>query len=304
VHAVHVANPPDIFWPVALYLRLWKVRFIFDEHDLSPEVYLSRFNKDVVKMDSLYKIQRMFQRLSYRCADCIISTNESYRARAIETETDNARKAFVVRNGPDLRLFFSRRPNQALKLGRRYMAAYIGVMAFQDGVEYVVRAVDELVHRRKFTDFVTYLVGAGDDWERLKVLSEQLGLSRYIIFTGRVPDEQALEILSTADICLSPDPSGPLNELSTMTKIMEYMSLGKPIVSFQLKENSYSAGDAALYVENNCSAAFAEGIKVLFENRSQRLRMGKYGRDRVDTLLSWQKQRERLHEAYSFVWAL
>jgi glycosyltransferase involved in cell wall biosynthesis len=304
IHVVHVANPPDLFWGLALYLRLWRVRFVFDEHDLAPEVYLSRFNKDVVKVDALYRIQRVFQRLSYRCAHCIISTNESYRARAVESNVRNARKTYVVRNGPDLRIFFPRSENHALRLGRTYMAAYIGVMAFQDGVEYIIRAVDDLVNRRKFTDFVTYLVGSGDDWDRLKALSEQLGLTRYLIFTGRLPDEQALEILSTADVCLSPDPTLPLNELSTMTKIMEYMSVGKPIVSFCLKENRYSAGDAALYVENNNSAAFGEGMITLFLDRAQRERMGKYARARVNQVLSWQKQRERLRDAYKYVLSL
>jgi glycosyltransferase involved in cell wall biosynthesis len=304
VHVVHVSNPPDIFWSLALYLRIWRVRFIFDEHDLSPEAYLSRFNKDVVKVDMLYRIQRFFQRLSYRCADCIISTNESYRARAIESNTRNAAKTFVVRNGPDLRLFYPRPQNPALRLGRTYMAAFVGVMAFQDGVEYVVRAVDDLVHRQKFTDFVTYLIGCGDDWERLKSLAEQLQLSRYIIFTGRLSDEQALEILSTADICLSPDPSLPLNEVSTMIKVMEYMSLGKPIVSFNLKENRYSAGDAALYATNNDSRAFGEGMMTLFLNAAERERMGTYGRSRVDRVLSWQRQRDQLRDAYRYVLGL
>jgi glycosyltransferase involved in cell wall biosynthesis len=304
VHAVHVANPPDIFWPLALYLRLWKVRFVFDEHDLSPEAYLSRFNKDVHNVDVLYRVQRVFQRLTYRCAHCIVSTNESYRARAIESATRNAHKTFVVRNGPDLRLFYPRPPNPALRLGRRHMAAYIGVMAFQDGVEYIVRAVDELVNRRDFSDFVVYVVGKGDEWERLKVLTEQLGLVKYLIFTGHLPDDKALEVISTADICLSPDPFLPLNEVSTMTKIMEYMALGKPIVSFRLKENMYSAGDAAVYVENNDSAAFADGMMELFSNPARRRQIGKYGRARVEDVLSWQKQRQHLSATYRYVLAL
>jgi len=303
IHVVHAANPPDIFWPLALYLKLWGIRFVFDEHDLSPEAYLSRFDKDEQSPDTLYRIQKLFQRLSYRYADAILSTNETYRERAVQSDPRNAGKTFVVRNGPDTRTFRHRPPNAALKKGRKYLAAYIGVMAFQDGVEYVIRAVDELVHRKNFREVMFYLIGKGDDWPRLKQLAEELGLKDDIVFTGRIPDPEALEILSTADVCLSPDPYSPLNELSTMTKIMEYMSLGKPIVSFHLKENKFSAGASAIYVDNNNPAAFADGILSLLNDPEGARRMGEAGIQRVDAELSWQKQSERLRAAYTHVFS-
>ena len=303
VHVVHVANPPDIFWPLAIYLKLFGIRFIFDEHDLSPEAYLSRFDKDEADAGSLYTVQRWFQKLSYRFADGILSTNETYRERAVQTDPRNAKKTFVVRNGPDTRTFRSTPPNPALKKGRKYLAAYIGVMAIQDGLEYVIRAVDELVNKRKNKDVIFYLIGKGDDWPRLKEMAAELGIAEDIVFTGRIPDPEALEIMSTADVCLSPDPYSPLNELSTMTKIMEYMSLGKPIVSFTLKENKYSAGPSALYVHNNDPVAFAEGILTLAQDPDRSRTMGEAGIKRVTEELSWQKQAERLRAAYTYVLA-
>jgi glycosyltransferase involved in cell wall biosynthesis len=301
IHIIHVANPPDIFWPLALYLRLFGIKFIFDEHDLSPEAYLSRFSKEEGDGGLLLTIQKWFQRLSYRFSHAIISTNESYRAKALEVDPAYAEKTFVVRNGPDTRYFGPRPPNPALKSGHKYLAAYIGVMAIQDGVEHIIRAIDELVNRRHYRDLIVYLIGKGDDWPRLKQLTEELQLQDYVVFTGRIPDEPALEILSTADVCLAPDPPNPLNELSTMSKIMEYMALGKPIVSFDLKESRYSAGESAFYVKGNDVVAFADGILTLLEDPVGSKKMAEFGMARVEATLSWQKQSVSLLRAYQFV---
>jgi glycosyltransferase involved in cell wall biosynthesis len=294
---IHVANPPDIFWPLALYARLFGIKFIFDEHDLSPEAYLSRFGK-TAPGGLLFSMQKWCQHLSYRFAHVIIATNQSYRRNAIAVRAENERKTFVVRNGPDTRSFSSRVPRSELKCGRKYLAAYIGVMAVQDGVEYIIRALDELVNRRNYRDLTVYLIGSGDDRPRLQRLSEDLRLQEYIIFTGRIPDEPALEILSTADVFLSPDPVNPLNDLSTMTKIMEYMALGKPIVSFELKEARYSAGESALYVRSNDAVAFADGIVEILADPARSEAMGLLGRERVQSSLCWQKQSENLLRAY------
>jgi glycosyltransferase involved in cell wall biosynthesis len=298
---VHVANPPDIFWPLGIYLRLFGVRFIFDEHDLGPEAYLSRFEKEKANAGLLYRALRLFQILSYKVAHVIISTNESYRASALAANPTYASKTFIVRNGPDTR-WFSRRPQKPeLRKGRRFLAAYIGIMAIQDGVEYIIRAVDVLVKERRFCDFIVYLIGSGDDWARLRDLTNKLHLNEYIVFTGRIPDEPALEILSTTDVCLSPDPFNPLNNISTMNKIMEYMALGKPIVSFDLKEARYSAQESALYVENNNVAAFADGMLKLFQDRDLRVHMGQCGEERISKILCWQTQSHNLLSAYRFL---
>jgi len=298
VHVVHVANPPDIFWPLAVYVRLFGTRFIFDEHDLTPETFLSRFGKDEAKGGIALSALRLFQRLSYRFAHAIISTNESYKSRAIAAHPRNRDKTFVVRNGPDTRKFKLVPPRQDLKRGRKFMAAYIGIMGVQDGVDYVIRALDILVHQKGFDDLMVYLIGSGDDLPRLKELVAELKVEPFIVFTGRIPDDQALEVLSTADVCLSPDPYNPLNDHSTMNKVMEYMCLGKAMVSFDLKEARFSAGESALYVENNNAEAFADGIVRLLTDRPLASTMGERGRLRVDEHLCWQKQSMNLLAVY------
>ncbi len=301
IHVVHVANPPDIFWPLAIYLKLFGIKFIFDEHDSAPETYLSRFEQEVAEAGLMFKVQRWFQLLSYRFAGAIISTNESYREKTVAVDTAYAEKTFVVRNGPDTRSFNLRPANGVLKRGYKYMAAYIGIMAVQDGLDYIIRAVAELIHNRDFSDLIVYLIGTGDEIRNLQDLAQTLKVDEHVIFTGRIPDEPALEILSTADICLSPDPYNPLNNISTMNKIMEYMALGKPIVSFDLKEAKYSAQDTALYVENNNVGAFADGMVRLFRDRDLARRMGERGRELVEKKLSWQKQIDHLYRVYEHV---
>ena len=298
---MHVANPPDIFWPLALYLRLWGTKFIFDEHDLTPETYLSRFGIAAPNAGMMYRILAWMEQLSYRLSDGIISTNESYRAKAIAVDASYAGKTFVVRNGPDTRTFLPTAPHPEYRRGRRYLAAYMGVMAVQDGVDYIVRAVEILVRERHFTDFIVYLIGTGDEWDNLRRMTDRLGLNDYIVFTGYIPRAVTLQILSTADVCLSPDPSNPLNDLSTMNKVMEYMALGKTMVSFDLKEARYSGGECAYYVTNNDAGAFADGIEYLFQNPDLCARMGKAGRKRVDEALCWQIQAGNLLDVYRFV---
>jgi len=295
---IHVANPPDMFWPLGIYLRLFGVKFIFDEHDLSPEAYLSRFGKESEGGGIFYKIQIQMQKFSYKYSHAIISTNESYREKAKSLNPKYSSKTVVVRNGPDTRYFRESVPKPALKKGKLFLAAYLGVMGIQDGVDYIINAVNILVNNRNFRDFVVYLIGTGDDWQRLKQMSEKLGLDEFIIFTGFIPYEKVFEILSTADICLSPDPLNPLNDLSTMNKVMEYMALGKPIVSFDLKEARFSAGDSAIYVENNNPEAFADGIARLLRDPQLCSRMKAIGKKKIEEELCWQKQSENLLRVY------
>ena len=301
IHVIHAANPPDIFWPLAIYVRLFGIRFIFDEHDLAPEAYTSRFEKDIAEPDLLFRVQRLFQSLSYRFSHATLSTNQTYQAHARKQVPSILTRSFIVRNGPDLTLFNPRPGVQALKRGKSHVAAFIGVMAIQDGVEYILRAVHDLVHTRKFTDFVVYLIGKGDDWDRLKVMAQELKIDDHLVFTGRIPDPEALDILCTADVCLSPDPYNSLNDVSTMTKVMEYMALRKPTVSFSLKENTFSAGDAALYVTNNDAVAFAGGMLQLFQDPALRERLGAEGRKRIEERFSWQRQALQLKAAYEYV---
>jgi len=301
IFVVHVANPPDIFWLVAIYCKLLNIKFIFDEHDLTPETYLSLYSVNEENAGIFYKILKIFQLLSYRFSDAIISTNESYKKIAIKKNKRNKNKTFIVRNGPDTRWFKPVAPNIKLKRGKTHLFAYIGIMAYQDGVEYIINAVEYLVFNKKYCNFIIYLIGKGSDLERLKLLVKEKKIEDYIIFTGRIPDEPALEILSTADICLSPDPYNPLNNFSTMNKVMEYMALGKPIVSFDLLEARFSAKDAAYYVENNSAAAFGEGILYLINHPEQSKEMGEKGKKRIEESLSWEKQINSLLNVYNFV---
>lgn len=303
IDVVHVANPPDMFWPLGIYAQLLGAAFIFDEHDLSPETYLRQFEKSEQQPGALYHVQKWMQRMSHRVANAIISTNESYRAFAIAQNNANTDKTFVVRNGPDTRFFYAARPDPSLRMGRRFMAAYFGIMAIQDRVDYIIRAAAYLVSERGMNDFIIYLIGDGDDVERLKQLVHELALDDHILFTGRIPaaDVRAREILSTADICLSPDPCTPLNHLCTANKIMDYMAIGKPIVSFDLKESRFSAGESALYVENNSPQAFADGMLALWTSPDRWASMSAYGQRRVKDALCWQQQAGNLLEVYSFV---
>ncbi len=298
VDVIHVANPPDIFWPLAIYVKALKKKFIFDEHDLTPETFLSKYSRKKITRSFISIVLRFFEYLSYRFANTIISTNESYKENARRLYPKSAKKTHIVRNGPDTRNFFKTDPNPALKKGKSYLFAYIGIMGRQDGVDYVLHSAYYLINFLKFTDFIIYLIGKGDDLYRLKELTRIYQLEDNVVFTGRIPDQPALEILSTADICLSPDPFNPLNDRSTMNKVMEYMSLSKSMVSFSLKEAQFSAKDAALYVRNNDVEEFAKGILKLVRNPELREEMGAKGKIRVDRYLSWQKQVNNLYNAY------
>lgn len=299
IDSIHVANPPDIFWPFAIFARLFGKKFIFDEHDLTPETYISKFNGDIIRHKWMYKLQKLFQKLSYKYADAIISTNESYKQMAIKTNPRNQVKTHIVRNGPDTRYFHLKPKNNDLKKGFPFMAAYIGIMGIQDGVHYIIEAMNILVNKQNFKDVIVYLIGKGEQLDELKLLAKQYNLENYFVFTGRIPDEPALEILSTADICLSPDPYNPLNNFSTMNKVMEYMALGKPVVSFDLKEARYSAQAAAVYVENNNTTAFAQGIIQLLKDKAKCKTMSEFGMARIENELCWQIQANNLIDVYS-----
>jgi glycosyltransferase involved in cell wall biosynthesis len=296
---IHVANPPDIFWPLAIYSKAFGSKFIFDEHDLAPETYLSRFENNSTE-GFITKFLKLNQFLSYKYADAVISTNLTYENEVMRIYPQINGKVFIVRNGPDLEKVVIYNPNPELKKGKKYLFGFIGVMAVQDGVDYIIKAIDYLVKEEHFDDFIVYLIGSGDDLPRLKNMVNELKLNEYIIFTGRIPDKPAFEILSTADVCLSPDPYNPLNDKSTMTKVMEYMALAKPIVSFDLKEARYSAQDSALYVENNNPKAFAKGILCLLKDPPASSEMGRKGRKRVLEQLSWEIQSKQLISTYRF----
>lgn len=300
-NVIHTANPPDTLWMICLFYMPFNVKFIYDEHDLAPESYLSRFNFEDSHKDILYKIQSLFQIISYKLAKVVISTNESYKKIAIERGKLNPESVFVVRNGPDTRYFKAVEPVDVWKNNFDYMVSYIGIMAVQDGVDYIIKTCHYLVHELNRKDIYFVLIGSGDEIEKLKELAKKLEVDDFISFTGRIPDKEAIEILSTADVCLSPDPYNPLNNISTMNKIMEYMVCKSPTVSFDLVEARYSAQDAALYVKNNSVEDFANGIVKLLSDSVLSNKMADFGYRRVINELCWEKQEEKLIEVYKKV---
>lgn len=285
---LQACNPPDIFWPIALMLRMLDgTQFVFDHHDLCPELYESRF-PDGPRLP--YRALTALERRTHRTAKHVISTNESYRNVAMTRGGKSGADVTVVRSGPDPGRLWRGQTQPELRRGRRYLAAYIGVMGPQDGVDIVIRAADIIVRELGRDDIAFTLIGSGDCFTDLVALRDQLGLAGHVEFTGRVPDELVASVLSTADVGLSPDPKNPLNDVSTMNKTMEYMAYELPVVAFDLRETRVSAGDAAVYARPNDVREYAKAIVTLMDDEPARNRLGKLGRLRVETELAWSHQ--------------
>jgi glycosyltransferase involved in cell wall biosynthesis len=296
---MQACNPPDIFWPLALLLRaIDRTKFIFDHHDLCPELYESRFPTG---QRLLYRLLRTLERRTHRTADHVFSTNDSYRKIAIDRSGKRPGDVTVVRTGPDSDRLRRGSVYPELRRGREFLAAYIGVMGPQDGVDIAVRAADVVVHELGRKDIAFTLIGSGDCFADLVALRDMLGLAGHVEFTGRAPDEDVTRILSTADVGLSPDPKNPLNDVSTMNKTMEYMAFELPVVAFDLRETRVSAGDAAVYVKPNDVRAYAEAIVELVDDQSARAWAGKVGRARVEDDLAWSHQAGTYLDVYASV---
>lgn len=293
---IQACNPPDIFWPLAMAFRAIEgTRFVFDHHDLCPELYESRF-PDGAELP--HKGLLALERRTHRAADHVIATNDSYREIAITRSGKRAADVTVVRTGPDPQRLKPGEADPGLRRGRRFLAAYIGVMGPQDGVDIVVRAADIVVRKLGREDIAFTLIGSGDCFNDLVALRDELGLAGHVEFTGRAPDELVARILSTADVGLSPDPKNPLNDVSTMNKTMEYMAFELPVVAFDLRETRVSAREAAVYVQPNDEYAYAEAIVALMDDEPRRARLGKLGRARVEQELAWDHQERAYLDVY------
>ena len=293
---MQTCNPRDVFWPIGLVFRIMSGgTFVFDQHDLCPELFESRY-PDGARW--LYRAVSFLEACTFRVASHVISTNNSYRAIAIERGRKRPEDVTVVRSGPDASRLRRGPPEPALKRGRKFLAAYLGVMGPQDGVDVAVRAAAVIVHDLGRTDISFTFMGAGDCLADLIALRDELGLQDYVEFSGRVPDEFVFAVLSTADLGLSPDPKNPLNDLSTMNKTIEYMAFELPVVAFELRETRVSAGGAALYVEPSDPDLFAKAIVELLDDEPGRRAMGALGRERVENELAWHHQRSRYVEVY------
>jgi glycosyltransferase involved in cell wall biosynthesis len=284
---IQACNPPDIFWPIALAFRLERTKFVFDHHDLCPELFLSRFeNPPAIP----YKGLLWLERRTFRTAKHVISTNESYRQVAIERGGKSPDDVTVVRTGPDPERLKRGPADEELKRGRTYLATYIGVMGPQDGVDIAVRAADVIIREFGRDDIAFTLIGSGDSYDELVALRDELNLQGHVEFTGRAPDELVTKIMSTADAGLSPDPKNPLNDVSTMNKTMEYMAFELPVVAFDLRETRVSAQDAAVYATPNDVHEYAKALVALLDDEAARAQLGKLGRARVEDELAWSHQ--------------
>jgi glycosyltransferase involved in cell wall biosynthesis len=290
---IHSCNPPDIFWHLARRYKRYGVRFVFDQHDLCPELYLSKYGR----RDPFYRALSLLERFQYRTADAVIATNESYRLVAIARGRKAAEQVTVVRSGPLISRFTRVAPDPALRRGRKYLCVYLGVMGRQDGVDYALRAVRHAVDGG-LRDAAFTFIGRGDETDRLVAMAHELGLDEYVHFPGRIPDDELRRHLSTADLGLAPDPRNPLNNVSTMNKIVEYMAMGLPIVSFDLDETRFSAGAAAVYVGGNDERGMGRAIIDLLADPARRARMGRFGRERFENDLAWDHSRRVLVRFY------
>ena len=291
---IHACNPPDTFFAIGALFKLGGKKFLFDQHDLCPEVYVARFGRE----GFWYHALRFLERLTYATADLVIATNRSYRETAIRRGGVEAERVFVVRSGPESGRFVGMAPDPARKRGKPFLVAYLGVMAPQDGVDYLIHAAKALLARRGRRDVAFTLIGGGDSFDDLVALTKAEGLDDVIEFTGRIPDADVEAILSTADVCVSPDPKNPLNDVSTMNKVLEYMALGRPMVAFDLRETRYSAGEGALYATPNEVADLAAQIDRLLEDPALRESMGAYNRARFREGFAWEFSQVELVKAY------
>lgn len=286
---VQACNPPDIFWPLARWLRLRDgSRFVFDHHDLCPELYESRF-PDGAGLP--HRGLLLLERATFRTADRVTSTNESYARVAVERGGRRPEDVTVVRTGPDPDLLRPGPADPGLRRGRAHLVAYLGVMGPQDGVDLALGAVDRIVNSMGRQDVSFTFMGAGDCYQDLVAKRDALGLQDFVELPGRVPDATVAAVLSAADVGLCPDPKNPLNDVSTMNKTMEYMAFGLPVVTFDLRETRVSAQDAATYVEPNEVDRYAEAILELLGDPERRVAMGRLGRARVERELAWAHQR-------------
>jgi len=296
-HVIQGCNPPDDIFLVALPFKLFGVKYIFDHHDANPELYLSKYERK----DLLYKIQAGLERLTYQFSDAVMATNISYRDLAIQRGGMAPDRVFVVRNGPDSERFKPVPPNPELKHGKSYLVGYVGNMSVQEGLDILLDVALEIKKQGRCDVHFT-CVGGGPGLAALRKIVEEEDLRDTVNFTGRIPDRDLLEILSTADVCVNPDKPCEMNNISTMIKIMEYMALCKPIVQFDLKEGRFSAAEASLYADPQRGARdFAARILWLLDHPEDRKNMGEIGRTRVEQELAWKFSVRHLLAAYDRV---
>ena len=292
---IHACNPPDVIFLVALFFKLFGVRFIFDHHDLNPELWEAKFrNRHVVFQGLLH----LAERLTFRTANVSIATNESYREVALTRGKMRPERVFIVRSSPDLAKVRRAPPQPELKQGRPFLIVYLGTMGPQEGVDLLIESAAHLVNEKQRRDVSFVMIVGGSEIPRLKAQAGARGIESFVTFTGRIPDEELAAYLCTADVCAAPDPKNPMNDKSTMNKILEYMAYARPVVLFDLTEGRRSAGNAALYARPNDPIDFAEQILKLLDSEPLRRQLGELGRQRIEEKLNWEIEKKSLLAAY------
>lgn len=294
---IHSANPPDHVFVIALLFKLFGVKYIFDHHDISPENYIAKFGRK----DIFYRFLLLMERFTFKVADIVISTNESYKKIAINRGKKKCKEVFVVRNGPDLSRVIFKKPNKKFVEGFNYLVVYVGVIGNQEGIDNLLRSIKHIVYNIGRKDIKFTIVGQGTNWQAMVDLSKKLDLSKYVHFTGYVSYEEFYKILATADVCVNPEFRNSFTDKSTMIKIMDYMTFGKPIIQFETTEGRITAGGSAIYINDNNEKSFADAIIELLNNESKRNSMGCIGKRRIKNMLNWDKQKDKLFKAYSYL---
>ena len=294
-HVIHGCNPPDDIYMVAQRFKKKGVDYVFDHHDICPELFEAKFGK---ASGLLYKSQLWLERQTYKHCAFAFVTNESYKQIAISRGGMKEDKVFVLRSGPKLERLKITPAKSEIKRGRRFMVGYVGVIGQQEGIEYLLKAAKYIKEELHRDDIFWGVVGGGPHLEALRKQSHEMGLDDILEFTGRVSDEVLLDYLNTADVCVNSDEYNAMNDKSTMNKILEYMALGKPIVQFDLTEGRFSAQEASLYAEPNNAIDMADKIIQLLDNPAKRKEMSEYGRQRIVNELSWEHTSRALLEGY------
>ena len=295
---IHLCNPPDLLFIIAIWFKLLKgVRVIFDHHDLAPEMYIAKYNRK----DIFYHGLRLVERLTYIVADYAIATNKSHYEVAIARGHKKPNRVFIVRSAPDLSRFHPVPPNSQYSNGRNYLVGYMGVMGEPEGIDYLLRMIRYITQDKGRNDIHFMLIGDGPAFKQLQTLTTELGIESFVEFTGFMRGKDLLERLSSCDVCVEPSPTSAYNENCTMNKILEYMALGKPIVQFDLREGRRSAGKASLYAKPNNETEFADKILELLADPGLRSTMGIESQRKMREELEWKHQAPKLLDAYEIV---
>ena len=291
--AIMIANPPDIFFPIVWIYRLLGRKTVFDHHDLVPELFATKFH---VKRSIVLSFFYFAERMMFKSVHKVISTNESYKAVAMRRGRRASEDVVVVRNAPDPARFCIRAPEAPLRKGARFLVAFLGEIGQQDGVDVLIRAIKTIKGALGPDAIHCVLMGAGPHFEHIVAYARAEGVAEHITFTGRADNEMISRVLSTADIAVDPCPGSSHSDLSTATKIMEYMFFSLPIVAFDLLETHRSGADAVCYARVDDEAHFAQRIIELLRDEAGRRALGSAARMRLDTALSWRESSRNLVE--------